>query len=140
MRRRHRVSYLGAPGWRAARMTLVYDLGDPAKPMFIRTCGLPGQQPGTAGLVPPQTSTVPSRLARKAIAAAFCKSSIGRSFLTGRKSRPTRTCFYPQKRVMFFAHFNAGVRAVDIVDRARASTSSSSPARPARWPTCRERN
>jgi hypothetical protein len=42
----------GAPGWRAKRMTLVYDLSDPAKPVFIRSFGLPGQQPGATGPVP----------------------------------------------------------------------------------------
>ena len=48
------IAYLvaGAPGWRAKRMTLIYDLGDPAKPVFIRSFGLPGQQPGSTGPVP----------------------------------------------------------------------------------------
>ena len=35
----------GAPGWRARRMTQIYDLSDPAKPVFIRNFGLPGQEP-----------------------------------------------------------------------------------------------
>ena len=32
------IAYLvsGAPGWRARRMTQIYDLGDPGKPRFIR--------------------------------------------------------------------------------------------------------
>ncbi len=48
------IAYLvsGAPGWRTRRMTQVYDLGDPAKPVFIRNFGLPGQQPGAVGAVP----------------------------------------------------------------------------------------
>jgi hypothetical protein len=48
------IAYLisGAPGWRAARMTLIYDLGDPARPVFIRAFGLPGQEPGSTGPVP----------------------------------------------------------------------------------------
>jgi hypothetical protein len=40
------------PGWRARRMTVVYDLSDPAKPVKIRAFGLPGQEPGTTGAVP----------------------------------------------------------------------------------------
>jgi hypothetical protein len=36
----------GPPDWRTRRMTKIYDLGDPAKPVFIRDFGLPGQQPG----------------------------------------------------------------------------------------------
>ena len=42
----------GVPGWRVARMTEVYDLSDPARPVKIRDFGLPGQQPGAAGPVP----------------------------------------------------------------------------------------
>jgi len=48
------IAYLvsGAPGWRTPRMTLIYDLSDPARPVFIRAFGLPGQQPGASGEVP----------------------------------------------------------------------------------------
>src|SRR5262249_908798 len=34
------------------RMTQIYDLSDPAKPVFIRNFGLAGQQPGSTGPVP----------------------------------------------------------------------------------------
>jgi hypothetical protein len=36
----------GPKEWRTRRMTKVYDLSDPARPVFIRDFGLPGQQPG----------------------------------------------------------------------------------------------
>jgi hypothetical protein len=42
----------GVPGWRATRMTEVYDLSDPAHPVKIRDFGLDGQQPGTTGPIP----------------------------------------------------------------------------------------
>ena len=42
----------GDPAWRTRRMTKVYDLSDPTKPVFIRNFGLPGQQPGATGPVP----------------------------------------------------------------------------------------
>ncbi len=42
----------GPPGWRAKRMTEVYDLGDPSKPVKIRDFGLVGQEPGSTGPVP----------------------------------------------------------------------------------------
>ncbi len=42
----------GDPQWRSNRMTLIYDLSDPAKPVFIRSFGLVGQEPGTTGPVP----------------------------------------------------------------------------------------
>src|SRR5262249_10239092 len=32
---------------------LVYDLSDPAKPVFLRNFGLPGQQPGSSHPMPP---------------------------------------------------------------------------------------
>ena len=48
------IAYLvsGTPGWRTTRMTKIYDLSDPAKPVFVRDFGLPGQQPGATGDVP----------------------------------------------------------------------------------------
>jgi hypothetical protein len=48
------IAYLvsGAPGWRVKRMTLIYDLSNPAQPVFVRSFGLPGQQPGSTGPVP----------------------------------------------------------------------------------------
>lgn len=42
----------GAPDWRIRRMTQIYDLSDPAKPVKIRDFGLPGQEPGSTGAVP----------------------------------------------------------------------------------------
>lgn len=48
------IAYLvsGDPGWRAHRMTQIYDLSDPAKPVFIRNFGLPGQQADATGPIP----------------------------------------------------------------------------------------
>ncbi|MFL6796869.1 MAG: LVIVD repeat-containing protein [Xanthobacteraceae bacterium] len=48
------IAYLvsGRPDWRTRRMTEVYDLSDPTKPVKIRDFGLPGQQPGATGAVP----------------------------------------------------------------------------------------
>jgi hypothetical protein len=48
------IAYLvsGDPSWRVRRMTLVYDLSDPAHPKKIREFGLPGQQPGSTGAIP----------------------------------------------------------------------------------------
>ncbi len=48
------IAYLvsGPVGWRTPRMLQIYDLSDPAKPVFIRNFGLPGQEPGAKGPVP----------------------------------------------------------------------------------------
>jgi hypothetical protein len=48
------IAYLvvGLPDWRTRRMTQVWDLSDPANPVFIRNFGLPGQQPGATGPAP----------------------------------------------------------------------------------------
>ena len=50
------IAYLvsGAPGWRVKRMTMVYDLSDPAHPKKIRDFGRPGQEPGATGAIPEQ--------------------------------------------------------------------------------------
>ncbi len=48
------IAYLvsGVPGWRTSRMTQVFDLGNPHKPLFIRDFGLHEQEPGAVGGVP----------------------------------------------------------------------------------------
>ena len=48
------IAYLvsGLPDWRTRRMTQIFDLSDPARPVFIRNFGLPNQQPGASGPVP----------------------------------------------------------------------------------------
>ena len=48
------IAYLvsGLPDWRTRRMTQIFDLSNPAKPVFIRNFGLAGQQPGATGPVP----------------------------------------------------------------------------------------
>jgi hypothetical protein len=43
---------VGPSGWRTPRMTKIYDLSDPARPVFIRDFGLAGQEPGSTGPVP----------------------------------------------------------------------------------------
>ncbi len=42
----------GVPEWRSRRMTQIYDLSDPSKPVLIRNFGLPGQEPGSSGAQP----------------------------------------------------------------------------------------
>ena len=48
------IAYLvsGVDGWRVRRMTEVFDLSDPTKPVKIRDFGLVGQQPGATGAIP----------------------------------------------------------------------------------------
>ena len=48
------IAYLvsGLADWRTRRMTQIYDLSDPARPVLIRNFGLAGQQPGASGPVP----------------------------------------------------------------------------------------
>jgi hypothetical protein len=48
------IAYLvsGVPEWRTRRSMQIYDLSDPAKPVFIRNFGLPGQQPGASVSAP----------------------------------------------------------------------------------------
>jgi len=48
------IAYLvsGLADWRTRRMTQVFDLSDPARPVLIRNFGLVGQQPGADGAAP----------------------------------------------------------------------------------------
>ena len=47
-----------AKGWRSGNHIMIFDLGDPSKPKFIRDWALDGQQPG--GKIPPYFESVPS--------------------------------------------------------------------------------
>jgi hypothetical protein len=40
------------PNWRSNRITQIFNLSDPANPVFIRNYGLVGQEPGSSGPVP----------------------------------------------------------------------------------------
>ena len=48
------IAYLvsGLKEWRTRRMTQVYDLSDPTRPVLIRNFGRPGDEPGAKGSVP----------------------------------------------------------------------------------------
>ncbi len=50
------IAYLpaSAAGWRASRITHIFDLSNPAKPVFIRDFGLPDQLAGATGYLPAQ--------------------------------------------------------------------------------------
>jgi hypothetical protein len=100
------IAYLvsGVPGWRTSRMTQIYDLGDPAKPVFIRDFGLPGQEPGASGAVPTELhgpiSTGPKG---KRVYFGYGTSSYGilqivdrDKLLNGPKAPTAQNLLYPQ--------------------------------------------
>ena len=100
------IAYLvsGVPGWRTSRMTQIYDLGDPAKPVFIRNFGLPGHQPGASGPVPTELhgpiSTGPKG---NRVYFGYGTSSYGilqivdrKKLLQGPKEPTTENLLYPQ--------------------------------------------
>jgi hypothetical protein len=100
------IAYLvsGVPGWRTSRMTQIYDLGNPAKPEFIRNFGLPGHEPGASGPVPTELhgpiSTGPNG---KRVYFAYGTSSYGilqivdrDKLLKGPKEPTVENLLYPQ--------------------------------------------
>jgi len=80
----------GLPGWQVLRMTQVWDLSDPAKPVHIRDFALPGQQPGA-----------PKRANRR------LHDGHG-AFSTG-----------PQGNRLYFGYGNVGNGAFQVVDRKK---------------------
>ena len=62
------IAYLvsGDPAWRTRRMTKIYDLSNPAAPVFIRDYGVAGQQPGSTGTPVPTELHGPISLGPKA--------------------------------------------------------------------------
>jgi hypothetical protein len=51
---------VGDGAWRASRILRIYDLSDPANPVFVRAFGLPGQEPGSIAAIPFPLLTVRS--------------------------------------------------------------------------------
>jgi hypothetical protein len=47
-----------ADGWKPGNHIMIFDLGDPANPVFLRDWALDGQEPG--GVIPPHFTAVPS--------------------------------------------------------------------------------
>ena len=100
------IAYLvsGVPGWRTSRMTQIYDLGDPARPVFIRNYGLPGQQPGATGSVPTELHGPISTGAKgKRVYFGYGTSSYGivqivdrEKLLQGPKAPTKENLLYPQ--------------------------------------------
>jgi hypothetical protein len=112
------IAYLvsGDPQWRARRMTKIYDLSNPEKPVFIRDFGLPGQQPTSTGPVPSDLHG-PISAGSKGNRVYFAYGS-GRSgvvqivdrekLLTGPKEPTEQNLLYPQiARVDFPADIGA---------------------------------
>ena len=86
------IAYMnaGLPDWQVLRITQVFDLSDPLKPVLIRNFGLPGQQPGA-----PKPPSVRWRDGHG-------------PFSTG-----------PQGNRLFFGYGNLGDGALQIVDREK---------------------
>jgi hypothetical protein len=129
------IAYLvsGVPGWRTSRMTQIYDLGDPAKPDFIRNFGLPGQQPGATGPVPTELHGPISTGPRGGrVYFAYGTSSYGilqivdrEKLLRGPKQPTAENLLYPQIGRLDFgpdagAHTAFPVLGMEAVARAGA--------------------
>jgi len=94
------IAYInaGLPDWQVRRITQVYDLSDPVKPVLIRNFGLPGQQPGA-----PKPPSVRWRDGHG-------------PFSTG-----------PQGNRLYFGYGNIGDGAFQIVDRQKLLTGPPEP-------------
>src|SRR2546428_190511 len=108
---------VGPSGWRTGRMTKIYDLSDPTKPVFVRDFGLAGQEPGSTGpvtiMVDITTETRPFSVATFQVPESlggFCRR--GGRFGPHSSSESFAPIFY--RKLVFVSYFNAGVRAVDI--------------------------
>ncbi len=88
----------GLPDWQVRRMTQIFDLSDPAKPVFIRNFGLVGQQPGAPKPANPRF-----------------RDGHG-AFSTG-----------PQGNRVYFGYGNLGDGTLQIVDRQKLLTGPGEP-------------
>ena len=99
------IAYLvsGVHDWRVHRMTMVYDLSDPAHPVKIRDFGLDGQQPGATGDVPIMLHGPISVPNRNRVYFGYGTNSGGvlqivdrKKLLEGPKEPTTANLLYPQ--------------------------------------------
>jgi hypothetical protein len=99
------IAYLvsAVPGWRAKRMTEIYDLKDPSKPVKIRDFGLPGQEPGSTGTVPTDLHGAISMVDKNRIYFGYGSSAGGmlqiidrEKLLNGPKEPTPANLLYPQ--------------------------------------------
>jgi hypothetical protein len=99
------IAYLvsAVPGWRVKRMTEIYDLKDPAKPVKIRDFGLAGQEPGSTGAVPTDLHGAISMVDKNRIYFGYGSSSGGilqiidrEKLLKGPKEPTPANLLYPQ--------------------------------------------
>ncbi len=99
------IAYLvsAVPGWRAKRMTEIYDLKDPSKPVKIRDFGLPSQEPGSTGTVPTDLHGAISMVDKNRIYFGYGSSAGGmlqiidrEKLLNGPKEPTPANLTYPQ--------------------------------------------
>src|SRR5580704_3471270 len=100
------IAYLvsGDPQWRTRRMTKIFDLSNPEKPVFVRDFGLPGQQPGSSGAVPSDVhGPISTGTKGNRIYFAYGPGSSGivqivdrEKLLTGPKEPTEQNLLYPQ--------------------------------------------
>ena len=101
------IAYLvsGTRTWRTRRMTKIYDLSNPAKPVFIRDFGLAGQQPGSTMMPVPTELHGPISLGPKGnrVYFAYGRSLAGimqivdrDKLLNGPKEPTDANLLYPQ--------------------------------------------
>ena len=95
----------GPKDWRVRRMTKIYDLSNPAKPVFIRDFGLPGQQPGSTMMPIPTELHGPISLGPKGNRVYFAYGTNSRGvvqivdrdkLLNGPKEVTDANLLYPQ--------------------------------------------
>ncbi len=98
-----------SPNWRSNRITQIFDLSNPAAPVFIRNYGLAGQQPGSSGPIP---------------TGVHGAISIGPTGIRGMTNR------------VYFGHGTGSNGILQIVDRAKLLNPTLCPTPPsAAWQT-----
>jgi len=122
----------GVEGWRVRRHPQVYDLSDPAKPVFVRNFGLPGHEPGASGPVPSSLHG-PISLGVKANRVYFAYGANSRGvlqivdrekLLNGPKEPTPENLVYPQVSRLDFppqfgAHTTFPVSGMEIAEFAQ---------------------
>src|SRR5437870_3715212 len=136
------IAYLvsdGRPdGWRVSRMTKVFDLSDPANPVFLRNFGLVGQEPGSTGPAPINLhgpislgpNGLPNGSGKNRIYFGYGTGSSSTSLTSppsrSRSTFPTTRCRRPRSSSVRWAAASGPTRAARTSRRSTTGASCSS--------------
>jgi hypothetical protein len=118
------IAYLvsGVRDWRIRRITQVWDLSDPAKPVHIRGFSLPSHEPGSSGPMPPDVHGLVSSVKANRVYLAYGTNRNGvlqivdrEKLLKGPQEPTVANLIYPQVGRLNMPTFSGGHTSLPVL-------------------------